>query len=299
MTDALVQRFLDGLAATARERFETWPGLQAQLPATLAALWQRAGVAEPLQPRFLLALAAAIDDDCEPADALTDVHAEDLGLACACAAGDGRALAAFDAAFLRDIDHAWMRGGEPGAREDFRQRVRERLLVAAPDGATRISAYGGRGPLRGWVRVAATRVMIDLVRKARPIDAPSGDAALFDRVADGSDAELDYMRQAYGAALPEAMRDGLASLTPRQRNLLRQRYLAQLPGERLAAMYGVHRATVFRWLEEARASLFTAMRAALGQRLHVAEHELDSVIGLLASRVHVSMRRILDSRLEE
>lgn len=298
MTDALVQRFLDGLAATARARFDAWPQLHTQLPETLAALWRRAGLAESLQPRFVLALAAGVDDDCEPADALGDIFAEDLALACACAAGDARALAAFDAAFLRDIDHAWMRGGEPGAREDFRQRVRERLLVAAPDGTTRISAYGGRGPLRGWVRVAATRVMIDLVRKARPIDAPAGDASLFDRVADGSDPELDYMRQAYGAALPEAMRDGLASLTPRQRNLLRQRYLAQLPGERLAAMYGVHRATVFRWLEDARAALFTAMRAALGQRLQVADHELDSVIGLLASRVHVSMRRILDSKLE-
>jgi RNA polymerase sigma-70 factor (ECF subfamily) len=64
-------------------------------------------------------------------------------------------------------------------------------------------------------------------------------------------------------------------------------------------MYNVHRATAFRWLEEARIALWNGVRAALIEKLRVAEPELDSVIAMLASRIDVSVRRILDSRLED
>jgi RNA polymerase sigma-70 factor (ECF subfamily) len=291
--------FLSALTDAVRARFAAWP----QLDDELVRLWSTgiATLPSPVRPEaFAVQLATAVDDDAEPEPLLTAIHAEDLALACACATGDAAALARFERELGSDLDLAHARGGaHVMAKDEFRQRVRERLFVAPAGRDARIAAYGGKGTLRAWVRVTAARVLIDAARKATPPDAPASDTRLFDRAGDGVDAELEYMKRTYGAAVPEAMQAGLAALTPRQRNLLRQRYLFGLSTDRLAAMYSVHRATAFRWLEEARVLLFDGMRRALGERLRVADHELDSVIELLASRVDVSVRRLLDSRLEE
>lgn len=299
-TAQLREAFLAGLTAVARARFVLWTGLDPALDRLWSEGLTALPAAAPAPERFGGQLALAVDDDADPEQCLVGIFAGDLALACACADGHPDALAVFEREFARDLDLAHARGGgHVMAKDEFRQRVRERLFVSVPGRDVRIAAYGGRGALRSWVRVTAARVLIDAARKAAPIDAPANDTQLFERVADSDDTELEYMRATYGAAVPEAMRDGLASLTPRQRNLLRQRYLFAMSTDRLATMYAVHRATAFRWLEEARVALFVGMRQALGERLRVADHELDSVIELLASRVDVSVRRLLDSRLEE
>lgn len=295
MRTALLERLPDAT----RDRCAQWSGLAGALDAIWSASITAWPVLSPHPERVGGQLAGGIDDDADPEQAFAAIAVADLALACACALGDGAAIAAFDAQFGADIDLACSRGGDAAPpRDEFRQRVRERLFVASGR-EVRIAAYGGRGSLRAWVRVTAARVLIDIVRKATPPDTPASDTSIFDRAAEAGDAELDYMRKTYGAAVPDAMAQGLAALTVRQRNLLRQRYLSGLSTDRLATMYGVHRATAFRWLEEARLALFAGMRAALGQRLEIADHELDSVIDLLASRVDVSMRRLLDSRIEE
>ena len=301
MDDALRERFLAALEPDERERFAAWPGLG---PA-LADVWNRActeqGAALCASDRFAEHLAAHLDHDAEPEQALDGVFAGDLMLACACADGQGSALAAFEKQYGRDIDLAIARAGDIGmSKDEFRQRVRERLFVAGAGRQVRIAGYGGRGPLRSWVRVTATRTMLDIVRKpAEPQNRGADDAGLFERLPDRVDPELEYMKQAYGAAVPEAMAAAFASLSSRQRNLLRQRYLHDMATDRIATMYNVHRATAFRWLEEARIALWNGVRAALIEKLRVAEPELDSVIAMLASRIDVSVRRILDSRLED
>src|SRR5215510_5887513 len=107
--------------------------------------------------RFAAHVAAAGADD-----AGLDRHGADLYLACACAAGDARALARFDehvlapaAAAVRSID------ASPAFLDEVRQRVRAALLV--PDGApaaAKLTAYAGRGPLRAWVGVTAVRTAL-------------------------------------------------------------------------------------------------------------------------------------------
>lgn len=293
------ERFLAGLTPTTRERFAPWDGLATRLEALYAEACAD-GERWVAPERFAEFVAGHVDDEAEPDAALAELHAADAAFACACADGNARALAEFDRLYGRDVDLAIARSGDLGlTREEFRQHVRERLFVAGPDRAARIAAYGGRGSLRAWVRVTATRTMLDwLRRKAEPQNRPSEDASVFDRIAGPTDPELDYMRRTYGAAVPEAMQDAFAALTARQRNLLRQRYVHDLSTDRLAVAYGVHRATAFRWLEDARAALWQGLRAALAQRLRIADAELDSVIAMIASRVDVSFRGILASRLE-
>jgi len=91
-------------------------------------------------------------------------HASDLYLACACAAQDRRALAAFDAHFLTRVD-AFVARINPSSEfaAEVRQQLRMRLLVADGGSAPRIGQYAGQGSLGAWGHMAATRIALDRV----------------------------------------------------------------------------------------------------------------------------------------
>lgn len=110
-----------------------------------------------------------------------------------------------------------------------------------------------------------------------------------------------HLRHAYGVALPEAFRAGLAALTVRQRNLLRQRYLHDLGADKLAILYDVHRATMFASIEEARVALFDRVRAALLAKVSDESGgaaSMQNLVVALGSQLDVSVRRLLESQLE-
>ncbi len=115
-------------------------------------------------------------------------------------------------------------------------------------------------------------------------------------MSDGHNTEVAVLRHAYGPALEQAFSRGLAALDVRQRNLLRQRYLHDVSGDALAKQYGIHRATMFGWLDKARVALLFEVRQALAAA--VPGDQLESVVGMLGSELHVSVRRLLDSQLE-
>lgn len=235
-----------------------------------------------------------------------DYAADDLLLAEACARGDDAAIAAFDRLYGAELDIAIRKSPTLGITPDeFRQIFREHVFVSAdPDKPPRIASFNTKGALRGWVRVTATRLVIDLSRKP-DVPEPMSDDDLSARLAQtGTDPELDYLKHAYGVALPDAFREGLQALTVRQRNLLRQRYLHDLGADKLAVQYGVHRATMFSWIEEARAALLEQVRAAMlskvagGSGSESGASAMQNLVAALGSRLDVSVRRLLESQLE-
>ena len=56
-------------------------------------------------------------------------------------------------------------------------------------------------------------------------------------------------------------------------------------------MYGVHRATVVRWLAHARERVLTATRESLRERLGARSDDIESLMGLAASRFDLNQRR--------
>lgn len=247
---------------------------------------------------FVSYLAAHLDET-DLAAQLDATRPDDLYLACACAQADPAALAAFDRVFGTQVDRALARAGTSGRKigsEEFRQLVREKLFVGD---APKIRGYGGKGALRSWVRVTAVRTMLDQVRRRDdPGDASDGGGMLDVLPHAGADPELDYIRRAYADQIPVALRASFESLTPRQRNVLRQRFLHGLPAEKLAAVYDVHRATAFRWLETARDDLLAGLRRHLMQQLQLSGRGLDSLMADLGSRLDVSIAGLLDGDLE-
>ena len=83
------------------------------------------------------------------------------------------------------------------------------------------------------------------------------------------------------------------ALSDREKNLLRQSAIDGLSIDDLAALYRVHRATCARWLEAAREALFSDTRRRLIDEAGIAEAECDSIIRLVQSQLHVTLRRVL------
>jgi RNA polymerase sigma-70 factor (ECF subfamily) len=288
MRGSLRDRFLSALDGERRAQLAAVPDLDARL----AAWREAAGIAHGLEvdePRLLHALALAVELP------LGDLDAGDLWLATECARGEPAALRRFDTLYGREIDRAIAKSHGLGLTPaEFRQLVRDRLFVREGDRPARIASYRGRGTLKAWVRVMTSRLVVDLVR--RRDDNTSSDDALADKIQADDDPEIDYLRHAYGSSLDAAFAHAIGMLTVRQRNLLRQRYLHGVSPDALAKIYGVHRSTLFDWLEKARAAMLRHVREGLST--HVPGEKLESVVHLLGSKLDVSVRRMLDSRIE-
>ena len=219
------------------------------------------------------------------------VHGADLYLACACAANDAAAVATFDQEFAPVIRAAVRRlDSADDFVDEVVQVIRERLLVAPGDGAARIADYAGDGPLRAWVRIAAIRIAMNMLRD-RKRDVLVDDDRFFDVIANEQGERGSAER--YREAAAESLRAAFAALTPRERNLLRMHHLHGLTVDDLAPTLGVHRATVARWLAASRESLLAATRAGLLTRLDVGEATVDSILRGIASQVDISVVRLL------
>lgn len=221
----------------------------------------------------------------EPAEA---ARAGDLYLACGCARGDPAAVAAFLREMAPHIEAAVLGlGADPAQADEVRSQLLDALLVGERPG---IAGYAGRGQLRSWVRSIAVRTGMRHLGRTR---ATAGDDALASLAAEADDPEIEHLKARYGEAFRAAFTAALASLTARQRNLLRQHYLDELTVDQLGALYRVHRATAARWVAAAREALFDETRRRMIDALGLTPGDYDSLLRLLHSQLDLSIQRHL------
>jgi RNA polymerase sigma-70 factor, ECF subfamily len=261
----------------------------------VAQAWQRARAAHPqiaIDDVELMAFAGARIATADAGAELERRHVEDVYLACACARGDRAALAALEEGVMPVV----MRGlgriaATDDARRDVLQTLREQMLVAK-DGAPGIARYDGRAPLAIWLRVCAARLGKRAAQKQERDEAL--DDERLDQLAPGvPDPQLAYLQQHYGAQFRAAFGEAVASLPPRERNLLRHAVIDGLSIDQIAAIYHVHRATAARQLNQTRTALVAATRERMRIALGVSESELDSIFRVLISMADVTLRGIL------
>ena len=154
----------------------------------------------------------------------------------------------------------------------------------------RIRSYRGRGKLKSWVQVTAVRIAIELCRKKKPEQT---DEALADVAGWDEDPELEPIRHLYRDEFAAAFKTALASLSSRERNVLRLYLLDGLNIDRIGGMYRVHRATVARWIAGAREKLLDGTRAELKQKLRLSETEFESLLVVVKSHLDLSLERFL------
>ncbi|HSK02339.1 MAG TPA: hypothetical protein VK932_13900, partial [Kofleriaceae bacterium] len=253
--------------------------------------WPQVRLPEPLLAAFFGPRLTGAD----LAAALATAPVADLALAAACLAQEPTAHAAFDAV-LTEVDAAGASTRSPRELvEEVKQVLRVQLLVPRDGKPPGIGGYKGKGPLRGWLRITATRELIRHQKKrtreataARPLEEMLGAA-----LGDGGDPVLDQMKVEYRAEFAAALRAAIAALSAEDRTLLRQQIVDGLSIDALGAAYGVHRATAARWANGARGALVAATRTQLAARLAVSAEEVDSVIRLVRSQLDASVVRYL------
>lgn len=236
----------------------------------------------------------------QPDPALIATHLADVVLAQACARGDAAALRILERDYFQTPSSSPASHDAPSLlpprhrtdAAEVLQLLRHRLLVPDADGRVRIGEYAGRGSLRAWLRVAAVRVALNLHRGRRRERPLEEDRELANRAA--GDLEITDLKTRYRREFKEAFSAALLTLAVRDRNLLRQHYLDGLTMETIAPLYRVHRITIVRWMERARAALGKATRHELGSRLQVERTELESILRLIDSQLEMSVRAFLE-----
>lgn len=245
--------------------------------------------------RFLAHLARrfrSARDDSPCLDDLRKLRASDLYITCACANGDGRAIATFERVYFGEVDRAVarVRAGSAVA-DDVKQTMRRMLFVPRSGCAPAIEAYAGRGGLRGWVRISARRAALHLVNQEKR-EVALDDEDLLQAISP-EDPELDYLRARYHAALTSAFRDALAATSAEHRRLLLYQLVDAFSVDDLARLYNIHRATAARRVAAAREEILERTRLALAAAIGLPSTELDGVIRLLYSHLDVNIERTL------
>jgi len=260
---------LDVLYASARA---AWPGVDVSLD------------------RFTEFVLEKLAGDVSPSSLATS----DLYLACACCDGDPHALATFDRELAPEIVRAVLASGvTPAERTELVQVVRTRLLVAPAHETPRIATFSGRGSLKAWLRVVATREAARLLASARREQPVGDDEALADAVAPDAGPALAFMKATYREEFKRAFHAAVAALTDRERLLLRQAELDGLSIDELAEFYGVHRATAARWVQAARASVLEGTRGQLAASLGIPSEEVASIMRLIRSNLDITLPALL------
>jgi RNA polymerase sigma-70 factor (ECF subfamily) len=229
----------------------------------------------------------------EAPELLTDLPIEDLHLAFSCSVGDPRAMARLEKLYFDEIAVAHRKYGSADRQlDDLKQMIRVKLFVADDSGRPRIGTFSGRGSLRGWLRVLIARSVIEIARR-RTYEVALDDDRMLDIPDQAESVELARTRKTYRDAMKVAFDEAVEELSIRQRNMLRYAFADRLSIDKIGAIYGVHRSTASRWVEDARAALASRLRQGLMAKLDLEDAELASVLRLALSRIDLTISRYL------
>lgn len=245
------------------------------LMAQLAECWPKLDVDRTLLTRALAAR------DIAPTDAL----ALDVALVVALAGQDAGAVEILDRELLPDVRGALHRfGRDDDFVDEVLQRVRVKLLTTEGQEPAQIAEYRGRGPLAAWIQIIAIREALMMLRSAR---RDVQDDEILVRIA-YSEPLLAHGRQRFKEQFATAFRRAMGELDQRDRTLLRLCFVEGAGTPELAKLYGVHRATAFRWMRDARERLLERTRDYFLASSGLSESEIDSVMRSLAESLSVS-----------
>ena len=101
------------------------------------------------------------------------------------------------------------------------------------------------------------------------------------------------MKRTYSSEFKAAFGEALGGLGAREQTLLRYHHVDGLNIDEIGAIYRVHRVTAFRWLEKAKELLVKSTLEKLRARLKLDPGELDSVLRMIRSQIHLSLVRHL------
>ncbi len=240
---------------------------------TDAAAWQP--TREALDETFSQAVAKL------ETDAGSTLAWADLALVEACLRGSTAAVLELDRRLMQ------LRGVAArfeGDAEELLQQLRASLLTPPHP---RLRDFGGRSTLASWLKASVVNLGLSRQRQAERSGRLEASVGLLTACAPQSELVDDALERAETRErLRAALHTAMSRLSRESRLLLRQHHLDLLTLEQLAAHHQVHRATIARWLGQARAALIGHVETELRERM-------DEVLGEVGSRTSLSLRRLL------
>ncbi|MFP2961351.1 sigma-70 family RNA polymerase sigma factor [Myxococcus sp. 1LA] len=227
-----------------------------------------------------------------PLDALRQLHGEDVYLACACAQGEPQALLLFEKHVLQK-SAARLSRHSAAQVDEVLQVTRQRLLLGVHGGAPKIAEYSGRGSLGGWVRIVASRIGGELREQAGRHEQACTPPEALEQLLSRDDPERNVLQAHSRQALSESLQVALAALSERERALLRLHHLHGLTMDRIATLYAEPRSSVARHVAQARELLLKRTHRELAARLKLDGREVESLLGLVQSRLDLSLHRLM------
>jgi RNA polymerase sigma-70 factor (ECF subfamily) len=262
-----------------REGQAAWPQFQLT-PAQLTAFLARQLPAEAAEPQ-----------------ALATLRVRELYLLCAFGLHDRQAQAVIEAEYMPRVRQVLLQQGTPEAViADIQQELCSRL-IERQDPTVERRGYAGRGDLGSWLSTTAVREA-GLRRKRGQREVafdPASQSALPDQ---RNNPETTALTGNLKDALKAAFREALASLSSRERNLLRYHFLAALSAEQIGDIYRVHRATAARWVARAQEQLTQRTRDCFVRRTQVSEESLPHVMAELHSQLSMNLESLLKGTAE-
>ena len=170
------------------------------------------------------------------------------------------------------------------------------LFTSMGNRSSGIGRYHGMSSLRGWVRVIVARMIVDELRRvaARPSERAAELGAIGPRAA-LDDPECALFEHCVRDPIAAAITTTFEALPARERRLLRLRVLEHMTTAQLAAVFGVHRTTVARWIEQTYALIRSQTYAALENELGLPTNDLAGMLASMHGRVDVSVHGVLSS----
>ncbi|MCA9623291.1 MAG: hypothetical protein KC731_29930 [Myxococcales bacterium] len=231
-------------------------------------------------------------------DALDGVAFADLGLAFLALSGEPRALRELSHRALRIATKVVARGAGPDL-DELMFSLEGKLFDPV---GSKLVGYSGTGGLDGWLSVLTTRTWLNLKRDRREVPQdilaertePSEASLLGQEGArlHAQDPELAYLKELYTDQFRSAFSRAAQSLDPEQRNVLRAYYGGGASIDVIAAGRGVHRATAARRVGKAREQLLSETRRLLIAELDLSRSDLESVMRLIQSQLHLTLSRV-------
>jgi RNA polymerase sigma-70 factor, ECF subfamily len=261
----VVDVFMSAVDPCVRERLsgaEVETLLSARLKS--ARRWPNVNVPDKV---FVTYLAQRIPPAADGIAVLESMHVDELLLACACSRLHPEAIKVLQQEYfpvaLSSLARMRLRRDQ---LDEVNQGLVEQLLLPREGCRPTILTYAGLGLLSSWLSVCAARLAGRLVRQEEK--RPQGDQELLSQVPSDHDPETQYWRQSCRQLVSQSLKEALATLEPRERDVLHQHYLEGLTIAQAGHLHGVHRATAACWLSNARRKLRERTYESLQQRLH-------------------------------
>lgn len=255
----------------------------------------------------------------ETKEFLTQIQADDLFMALACAGGSERAWWEFDTqhrAYLERVSRHLAKT-EIDAQEVVDTVYVELYGTRVVDGArvSKFATYSGRGSLRGWLRTVIWHSLVDLHRASHDevsldemtetVGEGAAHASFAEAPAGGEDQMISHItKERFRRATLSAIENAFAGLDAHEKLLLlyyhvenmKLREIARLVENESSPLRGwfqrksavrekapssrIHESTIMRWLEKSYAKVLRDFRAELQSKHRLKEEEIEICLRL-------------------